>query len=492
MSSPRDLIENPCWDARDLGHALPDSPHAVSVALPRWQDIMNYEERDPSCLKKLKAVYPRFGLNPLVDKVSKHALDIHSSRFTNAWPYPTNTSAEEARKYCDQVEKNGVTAVFQVLGLHCLLTDDLASGPAKSFWQHVGLGASSREASIALGIETRPTNKTAKESKNKLVQRLSKIYGCSAELIQLHPSGMAAFNNALRAITKINPGRQILQLGFPYVDVLKLPQRIFEGSNLLLSTDIDIVEKALHEKEPSAIVVELPSNPMLQCIDLPNISKLAHERDIPVIADDTIGSALNIDALKYSDIVFSSLTKSFAGSGDVLAGSLVINPNSKWKESLTTGIKEILAPLADSDAIALEEASRDVIERIPKLNNACLNLAKRLESHPSVARILHPGQCQNFKKIMRPGGGSGCLFSFELKEGLEHAKKFYDNLKTCKGPSLGTNFTLVCPYVMLAHYDELDWAHRCGVPSHLIRVSVGLEDHETLWQKFRLALEIEH
>ena len=65
----------------------------------------------------------------------------------------------------------------------------------------------------------------------------------------------------------------------------------------------------------------------------------------------------------------------------------------------------------------------------------------------------------------------------------------YDALRVSKGPSLGTNFTLVCPYPLLAHYKELEWASGCGVPSHLLRVSVGLEAIEELWQRFEQALD---
>jgi len=51
-------------------------------------------------------------------------------------------------------------------------------------------------------------------------------------------------------------------------------------------------------------------------------------------------------------------------------------------------------------------------------------------------------------------------------------------------------FTLACPYALLAHYAELDWAERCGVPRHLIRVSVGLEPPEELWERFERALYV--
>ncbi|MCP4973018.1 MAG: PLP-dependent transferase, partial [Prochlorococcus sp.] len=65
--SSRNLLSDPCWQAADLGCPMPLSPHAVSVALPRWQDVIDYEEKDPACLKALQAIYPRFGLNPLVE-----------------------------------------------------------------------------------------------------------------------------------------------------------------------------------------------------------------------------------------------------------------------------------------------------------------------------------------------------------------------------------------------------------------------------------------
>lgn len=68
------------------------------------------------------------------------------------------------------------------------------------------------------------------------------------------------------------------------------------------------------------------------------------------------------------------------------------------------------------------------------------------------------------------------------------SKAFFDTLACAKGPSLGTNFTLACPYTLLAHYQELEWAGSCGVNKNLVRVSVGLEDTETLDKWFLDAL----
>ncbi len=485
----RDLLTNPCWRSSDLGLPLPESPHAVSVALPTWENIIAYEEKDPECINKLKAIYPRFGFNPLIAEIAKKAIELEGDKNCTAWPFPNFKVANKAAQHCKNYSNYGITTIKAINGLACLIADNLATPHAKAFWQHTGLGASSRLAAIALGEEENPSKIDAFDSEVTLLNRLAEIYECSEDFIQLHPSGMAAFYTALEVIREIHPNRPTLQLGFPYVDVLKLPRVIFEGSDLLLNINEKTLEEAIEKLNPAALVVEIPSNPMLKCIDLPSISKIAHKKGIAVIADDTIGSAININTLPYADLIFSSLTKSFAGRGDILAGSLVISPYSYWKEKFLDCRNNLrLSPLSNPDIIALENASRDISERLPKLNQACIKLKGQLEHHPEISNVLHPEECSNFRSLMRPGAGYGCLLSFELKEGLSKAKRVYNALEVCKGPSLGTNFTLVCPYVFLAHYEELEWAESCGVPSHLLRISVGLENHQDLWNRFKKAL----
>ncbi len=485
----RNLLIEPYWEAKDLGKAIPHSPHAVSVALPRWVDVIDYEEKNPKCLNKLQAIYPRFGLNPLVEELAKKCLSRSEEGASSCWPYPNLTTALKAKEYSERVTQNSKAKIVEISGLYCLLVNDDTTKSAKAFWQHTGLGASSRQAAIALNKSHAPTNDSGERARNILRNRLAKIYECNPDLVQLHPSGMAALTTALEALKRLRPKRPILQLGFPYVDVLKLPQVIFDGSELILDTRAESIEQKLDQIQPSAVIVELPSNPMLQCINLPQIAEMAHKRGIPVIADDTIGSPVNINALPYADLIFGSLTKSFAGRGDILAGSLIISPESQWSKMLKKVIPSVsFTSISSSEAIALEEASRDVELRIDQLNHSCLFLKNRLENHSEIEKVLHPANCENFKLLMKPNAGFGCLLSLQLKGGLQKAKRFYDSLEVCKGPSLGTNFTLVCPYVLLAHYQELKWAEKCGVPPSLIRVSVGLENPHELWKRFKKAL----
>ncbi len=481
----RNLLNDPCWSAKDLGEPLPNRPHAVSVALPRWEDVIAYEEKIPACIDSLKAIYPRFGFNPFVAEVARKSLEFHGESQQSSWPYPNRVSALSAQKYCHQKYSNCSSKIKNFLGVSCLIVDKKSTPLAKAFWQHTGLGLSSREAAIALGRERAPSTSDSHCARGELLNRLANIYNCDCNLIQLHRSGMAALTTILTAIKYIKGNNSTLQIGFPYVDVLKLPQIIFQGSDLIIKTKLSHIKEVLEKKKPAALIIEIPSNPLLQCVDLISISKLAKDKNIPIIVDDTIGSSLNVHLTPYADVVFSSLTKSFAGRGDILAGSTVISPYSKWKKELAEIIPKVaLSTLSDSDAIELEETSRDVEDRLKRLNLSCLKLKEKLETKKEISKVLHPQYCKNFNSLLKKGGGYGCLLSFELKGGIEESKRVYDSLRVNKGPSLGTNFTLVCPYVQLAHFKELKWAESCGVSEHLLRVSVGLENEDDLWSRF--------
>jgi cystathionine gamma-synthase len=71
----------------------------------------------------------------------------------------------------------------------------------------------------------------------------------------------------------------------------------------------------------------------------------------------------------------------------------------------------------------------------------------------------------------------------------KNASRIFDLLEISKGPSLGTSYSLCCPYTVLAHYHELAQVEAIGVSRHLIRVAVGLEDAEDLIRRFGKALE---
>jgi cystathionine gamma-synthase len=196
--------------------------------------------------------------------------------------------------------------------------------------------------------------------------------------------------------------------------------------------------------------------------------------------------------LRHADMVVTSLTKSFSGVGDVMAGSVVLNPDSAFYPALRRELAETYEDLFwEEDAAALERNSRDFSGRMAQINANTEALCDFLAAHPAVARVYYPKYetPENYAQVLRPGGGYSCLFSLLLKDAATAAPRFYDRLRVCKGPSLGLNFTICCPYILLAHYDELDWAESAGLDRNLVRVSVGLEDIEDLVQRFGEALE---
>ena len=91
----------------------------------------------------------------------------------------------------------------------------------------------------------------------------------------------------------------------------------------------------------------------------------------------------------------------------------------------------------------------------------------------------------------QPHAGFGGLFSIVLQHPAETSAVFYDNLKVSKGPSLGNNFTLCCPYTLLAHYTEIDWAQSVGIDKYLLRFSVGLEDPQELCKSSRASTQFD-
>ena len=96
----------------------------------------------------------------------------------------------------------------------------------------------------------------------------------------------------------------------------------------------------------------------------------------------------------------------------------------------------------------------------------------------------------HFQAVLRDSELTGPLLSFVLKDAERFAPALHDALQFCKGPSLGCDFTLVCPFTQLAHYHELAWATEQGVSPWLLRVSVGCEDPAVIIERFSNAFAV--
>ncbi|KAG4285748.1 cystathionine gamma-synthase [Fusarium proliferatum] len=314
--------------------------------------------------------------------------------------------------------------------------------------------------------------------------------------VYLYPAGMNAIFNAHRALLHAREPAQSINFGFPYVDTLKILQKFGPGCVFYghaSAEDLDDLEARLKNGERFlGLFCEFPGNPLLTCPDLTRIRKLADEYDFAVVVDETIGTFANINVLPVADVVVSSLTKIFSGDSNVMGGGLVLNPESKYYRILNTTMNEIYEDnYWPEDVIFMERNSRDFESRVVRINANSDAICEVLRTHPLVKSIYYPkynDSKTHYENVRLPDGGYGGLLSVVFQQ-KEYAQAFFDALPLAKGPSLGTNFTLASPYVLLAHYQELEWAEQFGVDPYLVRVSVGLEETTELQDTFTSALK---
>jgi cystathionine gamma-synthase len=174
-----------------------------------------------------------------------------------------------------------------------------------------------------------------------------------------------------------------------------------------------------------------------------------------------------------------------------MGGALIVNPRSPLYRELRPFVEDRHEELLwGEDAAVVEAHAHTFLGRVREQNRNGLAIAERLRRHARVERVWYPKWefSEAYDAVRRPDGGWGSLITFLPKEAETRAAQVYDALAVCKGPSLGTLFTLACPFTLLAHYGELDWAESCGVSRYLIRISVGLEDPDELWRRFEAAL----
>ncbi len=485
----RDLLTEPAWTDEDLGMPIPDDKHAVSVCLPTWDSIIGYEEALEKVTSRMQCGYPRFFRHPAINRLFAEAREHVCEAGEVAIVFPHLEAAQRAHFF---VEKR-ISAAVKITSyesFQCLIVSEEHFPIAMEYWRYTGEIVSSRRATDLFNGRIPALSNTT-----NLLDKLAAITTGSAENIYLYENGMAAAFAAFRSVISIRPNKKTLQLEFPYVDVLKIQQNFGTGVVYLNECDDEPFWEALkriQQGEFAAVFCELPSNPLLRSVDLEKISQACKEGGVLLVVDDTICSSYNIDVSKFADITTTSLTKWVSGKGDVMAGSIKLNPQSSYFTSLQQFFKAdnpSHSKLYVADSIVLEQNLEGFAARMQQVNGNGKAIAELLHLHPEVANVWYPlyNTQEEYSKLMTSKGGFGGLISFALKS-PKKAPKVFDSLKITKGPSLGTEFSLACPYTLLAHYDELEWVENCGVPTNLIRVSIGIEPLDTLLDAFNTAL----
>ena len=486
-----------------LGEPIPHSDHAVSVSLPKWMDVIGYEEKEDRVISQLQLGYPRFVIHPLVQKLfdycySQHKTLRESDGNEAYFVFPSKSAAERAKQFVlDNLGKADIFEVQKGLNLFIVITSKDNVHLLKAYWQHSGEIISSRKAEYCLKVlenKIQKVNKLSTSSKEKIKTKISNLTGEDTKNIRLFPSGMAAIFFIHSILQKRNSSKNKLktvQFGFPYMDTLKIQEKFSGGVHFFHKgdeEDLKALEFLLQEEKIAGLFTEFPTNPLLRSVDLEKLVQLSKQYNFPIVVDDTIATFANANLVEHIDILVTSLTKFFSGVGNTIAGSLVLSGQSQFYDelfNLIAGEYEDLLWFEDADVLLTN--CQDFEERMKIINKNAETLCDFLTHQDSIERIHYPKfvDVDNYKKFSNKiNSGYGGLFSIEFKNPEVSAPLFYDNLEVSKGPSLGTSYTLACPYTLLAHYQELEFVEQCGVSKSLVRVSVGTEEINKLIEVF--------
>jgi len=305
-----------------------------------------------------------------------------------------------------------------------------------------------------------------------------------------------AFSSGMAAVTALmelfSPGDHVVAPDDLYGGTYRLFEHISRknGVGLTYVGALEGIEKAIRP-ETKAIFIETPTNPMMQVIDIAAVAKIARERKITLIVDNTFLTPYYQRPLKLgADIVLHSGTKYLGGHNDALAGVLVTsNPN--LYERLIYIAKTIGASLSPFESFLIVRGIKTLAVRMDRMQESALKIAKWLTEHSAVDKVYyiglpdHPG----YEISRRQAGGFGGMISFSLKD-TEIAVRTLERVKIIKyAESLGGTESLITYPMLQTHADMPEEERNArGINAGLLRLSVGLEAADDLIADLKKAM----
>lgn len=248
---------------------------------------------------------------------------------------------------------------------------------------------------------------------------------------------------------------------------------------------------AKRRADTALVVIETPANPTLQLVDIRAVVAAAGE--VPVLVDSTFATpVLQRPAEFGAAYVLHSATKFLGGHGDVIAGVVCCDEaHAAPLRTVRAATGALLHPLA---AYLLHRGLPTLKLRVEAAQANAQVLAQRLQQHPAVARVFYPGLAgaHGAQLVGRQMRGPGCLMAFELHGGHAAAAAVMAAVKVMTpAVSLGSVDTLIQHPAGLTHRMVDDAVKAAtGITPGLLRLSVGIEDVEDLWDDLAQALAV--
>ncbi len=321
--------------------------------------------------------------------------------------------------------------------------------------------------------------------------RLALIEG--AEACRATATGMAAVHASmlchLRAGDRVVASRALFGSCYWIVATL-LPQYGIQ-TEFVDGTDLAAWQRAL-STPAHLVLVESPSNPMLEILDLRAICTLAHAAGAIVVVDNVFATPLLQQPIALgADVVVYSCTKHIDGQGRVLGGAVL--GRQKWiEETLQPFVRNTGPSLSPFNAWLLLKGLETLDLRVRASSAAALRVADRLAAHPSVSRVWYPSRTDHpqHKLAMAQMSAGGTLVTFELKGGKAAAFAMMNALHiTAVSNNLGDSKSLITHPATTTHMRiGPEERARLGITDGVVRLSIGLEDTDDLIEDFEQAL----
>ena len=239
------------------------------------------------------------------------------------------------------------------------------------------------------------------------------------------------------------------------------------------------------------IYIESPSNPLLKIVDLKAISSIANQKSIWTMIDNTFASPVNQNPINHGiDIVIHSATKYLGGHSDISAGA-VISTNSNIKKILDSA-KNFGGNLSDYTVWLLERSMKTLHIRVKEQTRNAKFLAKMLNENDNIITVYYPGLSSHPSHDIAKSqmNDFGAMMSFDLKENVD-VYTFLKSLEIIKpGMSLAgvettVNFPIKTSHGLLTQKER----DNQGIGDKLIRLSVGIEDYQDLYDDLDNAIK---
>jgi cystathionine beta-lyase/cystathionine gamma-synthase len=299
-----------------------------------------------------------------------------------------------------------------------------------------------------------------------------------------YASGMAAESAVMQLL---KPGDHTVATDDLYGGTYRLFRRVLEPMGLTFGfvdgTSLSSVERAITDKT-RMVWIESPTNPLLKLIDIKAISGTAHAKGALVVVDNTFMSPyLQRPLTLGADIVVHSATKYLGGHSDLIGGTLVVNRDDLFEQLafLQNAVGAVPGPM---DAWLVLRGLKTLAVRMRQHTENAEKVADFLSGHPKIERVYYPGLASHPQRQLgeRQMSGFGGMVSFEVKGGLEPARRVVENTEWFTlAESLGGVESLIELPALMTHASiPADMRRAHGVADGLIRISVGLEDVQDL------------